>query len=111
MPQILHGSSCPRRVSRLGHVVKLAASAFAPVPSPTGGALRTDEPAASESWAFFDLSHLHAIESAPVGNSERIMARPAGANDSPVFTSPDLAPDIEADVHHELYSEDSPEKM
>ncbi|WP_131765510.1 hypothetical protein [Candidatus Protofrankia californiensis] len=103
-------------LSHLSYPAKLAGSAFAPVPSPAGRLLRTDEPAASESCDFFDMPylfdvlHLHTVELATVDDSERMTAHPAGANDGLVFTSHDLAPNIEADVHYELYFEHSPEK-
>lgn len=83
--------------SHLAYVAKLVAAEFAPVPSPLGRALRLGELAALDSWAFFDVLHVHTVELATIEEIERVASRATREGKRLVFTAHDLIPNIETD--------------
>lgn len=83
--------------SHLTYAATLSDTAFAPGPLPPGQPLRVADLLALNAWDFFDVLHLHTVELATYGGLDQLVARTKRVRTGIVFTTHDLAPNIETD--------------
>ncbi|MGH3504122.1 MAG: glycosyltransferase [Nocardioidaceae bacterium] len=83
--------------SHLAYVAMLSDDSFGPVSPPTRYPLTVAQLVRLQSWAFFDVLHLHSIELATAGDLELLFRLARGRNVRVVVTVHDVVPTIEAD--------------